>query len=167
MKSGLETEPYWRDVGTIDAFWQANIDLTDFIPKLDIYDQSWPIWTYSETVPPAKFIHDMDGRRGMAVSSLVSGDCIVSGSEVHNSLLFTGCRTHSFSRLEFVVALPQVVVNRKAELRNVVIDRGVIIPEGLVVGQDPEMDAKWFRRTENGIVLITQDMLDMRAKAMG
>ena len=167
VKSGLETEPYWRDVGTIDAFWQANIDLTDFIPKLDIYDQSWPIWTYSETVPPAKFIHDMDGRRGMAVSSLVSGDCIVSGSEVHNSLLFTGCRTHSFSRLEFVVALPQVVVNRKAELRNVVIDRGVIIPEGLVVGQDPEMDAKWFRRTESGIVLITQDMLDMRAKAMG
>ena len=165
VTSGLEEEPYWRDVGTIDAFWQANIDLTDFVPKLDIYDQSWPIWTYAEIVPPAKFIHDEDGRRGMAVSSLVSGDCIVSGSAVSNSLLFTGCRTHSFSSLEYVVALPQVVVNRKAELKNCVIDRGVIIPEGLVVGQDPVEDAKWFRRTEAGIVLITQTMLDQRAKA--
>ncbi|GAB1480697.1 glucose-1-phosphate adenylyltransferase [Paracoccaceae bacterium] len=165
VTSGLEDEPYWRDVGTIDAFWQANIDLTDFVPKLDIYDQSWPIWTYAEIVPPAKFIHDEDGRRGMAVSSLVSGDCIVSGSAVSNSLLFTGCRTHSFSSLEYVVALPRVVVNRKAELKNCVIDRGVIIPEGLVVGQDPEEDAKWFRRTESGIVLITQTMLDLRARA--
>ena len=167
VKSGLETEPYWRDVGTIDAFWQANIDLTDFIPKLDLYDQSWPIWTYSEILPPAKFIHDTDGRRGMAVSSLVSGDCIVSGSEVRNSLLFTGCRTHSFSTLEYVVALPRVVVNRNANLTKCVIDRGVIIPEGLVVGQDAVEDAKWFRRTETGIVLITQDMLDVRAKAVG
>ncbi len=97
VKSGLETEPYWRDVGTIDAFWQANIDLTDFVPKLDIYDNAWPIWTYAEIVPPAKFIHDEDGRRGSAVSSLVSGGCIVSGSEVRNSLLFTGVRTHSYS----------------------------------------------------------------------
>ncbi len=167
VKSGLESEPYWRDVGTVDAFWQANIDLTDFVPKLDIYDQSWPIWTYSEIVPPAKFIHDTDGRRGMAVSSLVSGDCIVSGSEVRNSLLFTGCRTHSFSSLEYVVALPQVVVGRKTELKNCVIDRGVVIPEGLVVGKDPEVDAKWFRRTENGIVLITQDMINAREKALG
>ena len=166
VKSGLETEPYWRDVGTIDAFWQANIDLTDFVPKLDLYDQSWPIWTYAEILPPAKFIHNQEGRRGAAVSSLVSGDCIVSGSEVANSLLFTGCRTHSFSSLEYVVALPKVIVNRKAELKNCVIDRGVVIPEGLVVGQDPDMDEKWFRRTESGIVLITQDMLDVRARAL-
>ena len=166
VKSGLETEPYWRDVGTIDAFWQANIDLTDFVPKLDLYDQSWPIWTYAEIVPPAKFIHNEDGRRGSAVSSLVSGDCIVSGSEVSNSLLFTGCRTHSFASLEYVVALPQVIVNRKAQLKNCVIDRGVVIPEGMVVGQDPVLDAKWFRRTEAGIVLITQDMLNARAKAL-
>ncbi len=164
VTSGLEDEPYWRDVGTIDAFWQANIDLTDFVPKLDLYDNSWPIWTYGEIVPPAKFIHDEDGRRGSAVSSLVSGDCIVSGSEVRNSLLFTGCRTHSFSTLDHVVALPQVIVNRKAELTNCVIDRGVIIPEGLVVGQDPLEDAKWFRRSEGGVVLITQDMLDARAR---
>ncbi|MEY4697897.1 MAG: hypothetical protein RIT14_2325 [Pseudomonadota bacterium] len=166
VKSGLEKEPYWRDVGTIDAFWQANIDLTDFIPKLDIYDNAWPIWTYAEIVPPAKFIHNEDGRRGMAVSSLISGDCIVSGSDVRNSLLFTGCRTHSFSSLEYVVALPHVTVNRKAELSNVVIDAGVVIPEGLVVGRDPVEDAKWFRRTEAGIVLITQDMLNARARAL-
>ena len=167
VKSGLETEPYWRDVGTIDAFWQANIDLTDFTPKLDIYDNAWPIWTYAEIVPPAKFIHNEDGRRGMAVSSLVSGDCIVSGSEVTNSLLFTGCRTHSYARLEYVVALPQVCVNRKADLTRCVIDRGVVIPEGLVVGQDAAEDAKWFRRTDAGIVLITQDMLDARAARLG
>lgn len=166
VTSGLEDEPYWRDVGTIDAFWQANIDLTDFVPKLDLYDNSWPIWTYGEIVPPAKFIHDEDGRRGSAVSSLVSGDCIVSGSEVRNSLLFTGCRTHSFSTLDHVVALPQVIVNRKAELTNCVIDRGVIIPEGLVVGQDPLEDAKWFRRSEGGVVLVTQDMLDARARVV-
>lgn len=167
VKSGLEQEPYWRDVGTIDAFWQANIDLTDFVPKLDIYDSSWPIWTYAEIVPPAKFIHDEDGRRGMAISSLVSGDCIVSGSEVRNSLLFTGVRTHSFSSLEYTVALPYVTVNRSASLKNCVIDRGVVIPEGLVVGQDPEEDGKWFRRSENGIVLITQEMLNARAAKLG
>ena len=165
VKSGLETEPYWRDVGTIDAFWQANIDLTEFTPKLDIYDNQWPIWTYSEIVPPAKFIHDASDRRGYAVSSLIAGDCIVSGSEVRNSLLFTGCRTHSFSSLEHVVALPKVVVNRKAQLSNCVIDRGVVIPEGLVVGQDPVEDAKWFRRTESGIVLITRPMIEARAAA--
>ncbi len=165
VTSGLEDEPYWRDVGTIDAFWQANIDLTDFVPKLDLYDNTWPIWTYAELVPPAKFIHDEDGRRGMAVSSLISGDCIVSGSEVRNSLLFTGCRTHSYSSLEYVVALPYVTVNRKAELRNCVIDRGVIIPEGLVIGQDPDEDAKWFRRSEGGVVLITQDMIDAWSRA--
>ena len=163
VKSGLEEEPYWRDVGTIDAFWQANIDLTDFIPKLDLYDSSWPIWTYAEIVPPAKFIHDEDGRRGSAVSSLVSGDCIVSGSEVRNSLLFTGVRAHSWSTLDHAVLLPYVTVNRKARLKNCVIDMGVIIPDGLVVGEDAAEDARWFRRTEAGIVLITQDMLDMRA----
>lgn len=167
VKTGLETEPYWRDVGTIDAFWQANIDLTDFTPKLDLYDNEWPIWTYAELVPPAKFIHDEDGRRGSAVSSLVSGDCIVSGSEVRNSLLFTGCRAHSWSSLDHVVALPYVDIGRRAQLTRCVIDRGVQIPAGLVVGEDPEEDAKWFRRTEGGIVLITQTMLDRRALIQG
>jgi glucose-1-phosphate adenylyltransferase len=160
VTTGLEQEPYWRDVGTIDAFWQANIDLTQFTPALDLYDTTWPIWTYSEIVPPAKFVHDEDGRRGLAVSSLVSGACIVSGSEVHNSLLFTGVRTHSYSLLQHVVALPYCEIGRKAELTNCVLDRGVKVPEGLVVGQDPKADAKWFNRTENGIVLITQPMID-------
>ena len=167
VKSGQETEPYWRDVGTIDAFWQANIDLTDFVPKLDLYDNAWPIWTYAEIVPPAKFIHDEDGRRGMAVSSLVSGDCIVSGSSVSNSLLFTGVRTHSFSSLDYSVVLPYVTVGRHASLKNCVIDRGVVIPEKLVVGEDPVEDVKWFRRTDSGIVLVTQDMLDARAAKLG
>jgi glucose-1-phosphate adenylyltransferase len=167
VKAGLEIEPYWRDVGTIDAFWQANIDLTDFIPKLDLYDRTWPIWTYAELVPPAKFIHDEEDRRGLAVSSLVAGDCIVSGSEIRNSLLFTGIRTHSYSTLQHTVALPYVTVNRKAQLRNCVIDRGVTIPEGLIVGEDPEEDGRWFRRTEAGVVLITQDMLDARAAKRG
>ncbi|RLL70990.1 glucose-1-phosphate adenylyltransferase [Paenirhodobacter hankyongi] len=166
VKTGLETEPYWRDVGTVDAFWQANIDLTEFTPKLDLYDNAWPIWTYAELVPPAKFIHDEDGRRGSAVSSLVSGDCIVSGSEVRNSLLFTGCRAHSWSSLDHVVALPYADIGRKAELSRCVIDRGVQIPEGLIVGEDPEEDAKWFRVTEGGVVLITQAMLDRRAATL-
>ncbi|MCE6952824.1 glucose-1-phosphate adenylyltransferase [Cereibacter sphaeroides] len=167
VMSGLEREPYWRDVGTIDAFWQANIDLTDFVPKLDLYDREWPIWTYSQIVPPAKFVHDLDGRRGSAISSLVSGDCIVSGSEIRNSLLFTGCRTHSYSSLHHVVALPQVTVGRHADLRNCVLDRGVMIPDGLVIGRDPDEDARWFRRSEGGVVLVTQDMLDARARTLG
>jgi len=167
VTSGLETEPYWRDVGTIDAFWQANIDLTEFTPKLDLYDNAWPIWTYAEIVPPAKFIHDEDDRRGMAVSSLVSGDCIVSGSEVRNSLLFTGCRTHSYAALDHVVALPYADIGQRARLTRCVLDRGVLIPPGLVAGEDPVEDARWFRRSEGGIVLITQPMLDARAAALG
>ncbi|WP_116598780.1 glucose-1-phosphate adenylyltransferase [Primorskyibacter marinus] len=163
ITSGLEEEPYWRDVGTIDAFWSANIDLTDFTPKLDIYDNSWPIWTYSEITPPAKFIHDEADRRGVALSSLISGGCIVSGSEVRNSLLFTGVRTHSYSALEKVVALPYTQVHRNARLTNVVLDRGVEIPAGLVIGEDPEEDAKWFRVSEGGVVLVTKSMMDQRA----
>ena len=167
VMSGIETEPYWRDVGTVDAFHAANIDLTDFVPKLDLYDNSWPIWTYAEIVPPAKFIHDEKGRRGSAVSSMVSGGCIVSGSEIRNSLLFTGVHAHSYSFLSEVVALPYVDIGEKAELSKCVIDRGVRVPKGLVVGEDPEEDAKWFRRTENGVVLITQPMLDAREAALG
>ncbi|MBD3666087.1 glucose-1-phosphate adenylyltransferase [Sulfitobacter sp. TSTF-M16] len=160
VRTGLEEKPYWRDVGTIDAFWQANVDLTDFEPELDLYDNEWPIWTYSELTPPAKFIHNEEGRRGHAVSSMVSGGCIISGSRLDQCLLFTGVKTHSFAELEGVVAMPYVVINRKARLRNVVIDRGVEIPEGLVVGENPELDAKRFRRSENGICMITQPMID-------
>ncbi len=160
VRSGMERKPYWRDVGTVDAFWQANIDLTDFLPELDLYDNEWPIWTYSELTPPAKFIHNEEGRRGHAVSSMVSGGCIISGSTLDRCLLFTGVKTHSFSQLSGVVAMPYVEINRKAELTNVVLDRGVVIPAGLVVGQDPELDAKRFRRTESGVCLITQPMID-------
>ncbi|WP_370674468.1 glucose-1-phosphate adenylyltransferase [Pleomorphomonas sp. PLEO] len=160
VRSTSEDEPYWRDVGTIDAFWEANIDLTDFIPALDLYDHKWPIWTYTELTPPAKFIHDEDGRRGAATSSLVSGGCIISGSRVDKSLLFTGVHAHSYSDVEHCVVLPYVNVNRGARLTKCVIDKGVIIPSGLVVGEDPELDASRFRRSEGGVCLITQDMID-------
>ncbi|MEM9223860.1 MAG: glucose-1-phosphate adenylyltransferase [Pseudomonadota bacterium] len=153
-------EAYWRDVGTVDAYWQANIDLTDFDPELDIYDRTWPIWTYAEITAPAKFIHDEPDRRGFATSSLVCGGCVVSGSNVDQSLLFTHVRCRSYSSLHRVVALPSVEIGRHARLSNVVIDRGVSIPEGLVVGEDPEEDARRFRRTENGVCLITQRMLN-------
>ena len=160
VMTGAEREPYWRDVGTVDAFWQANLDLTDFTPALDIYSSDWPIWTYSELTPPAKFVHDEDGRRGMAVSSMGWGGCLISGASVDRSLLFTGVQCHSYSEVEGVVALPYSVINRRARLRNVVLDRGVEIPAGLVVGEDPELDGERFRRTDNGIVLITQPMID-------
>jgi len=160
VRAELETQAYWRDVGTVDAYWQANIDLTDIVPELDLYDSEWPIWTYSELTPPAKFVHDEDKRRGSAVSSLVSGNCIISGAAINRSLLFTGCRVNSYSALDHAVVLPEVTVNRRAQLKNCVVDRGVIIPEGLVVGEDPELDAKRFRRTETGVCLITQTMID-------
>ncbi|WP_420858299.1 glucose-1-phosphate adenylyltransferase [Marivivens marinus] len=160
-----EASAYWKDVGTVDAFWEANIDLTNFTPELNLWDPEWPIWTYAESVPPAKFIHDEKDRRGVAISSMVSGGCIISGTEVRNSLLFTEVHTNSYAVLDHAVVLPYVTVNRHARLRKCVIDRGVIIPEGLVVGEDPEEDAKWFRVTPKGTTLITQDMLDKRAAA--
>ncbi len=160
VRSEFETHAYWRDVGTVDAYWQANIDLTDVVPELDLYDSEWPIWTYAEITPPAKFVHDLDGRRGSAVSSLVAGNCIVSGAAIHKTLLSTGCRINSYSSLDNAVVLPDVMISRRAQLSNVVIDRGVVIPEGLVVGEDPELDARRFRRTETGVCLITQNMID-------
>ncbi len=163
VRHASASESYWRDVGTVDAFWKANIDLTDFNPELDLWDRDWPIWTYSETAPPAKFIHDQEDRRGSAVSSLVSGGCVISGTEIRNSLLFTQVHTNSYAVLDHVVALPYVNVARSARLKNCVVDRGVEIPRGLVVGEDPEEDAKWFRVTDTGITLITQRMLDRRA----
>lgn len=156
---------YWKDVGTVDAFWQAHIDLTNFTPELDLWDTDWPIWTYNASVPPAKFIHDERDRRGIAISSMVSGGCIISGTEVRNSCLFTNVRTNSYAVLDHAVVLPDVVVHRNARLRQVVIDRGVIIPDGLIVGEDPVEDAKWFRVTDRGTTLITQDMLDARDAA--
>jgi len=160
VRSTAEAAPYWRDVGTVDAYWAANIDLTDVVPDLDLYDRNWPIWTYGEISPPAKFVHDEDGRRGQAVSSLVSGGCIVSGASLSRSLLFTGVRVNSYTRVTDTVVMPYVEIGRNVRLHKAVIDRGVSIPEGLVVGEDPELDAKRFRRSADGVCLITQPMLD-------
>jgi glucose-1-phosphate adenylyltransferase len=160
VRSHEESESYWRDVGTIDAYWEANIDLTDVVPALDLFQHDWPIWTYAEITPPAKFVHDVEGRRGIGISSLVSGGCIVSGAELRHSLLFTGVHIHSYAHVENAVVLPYVDVGRRARLTNVVVDRGVKIPMGLVVGEDPQLDAARFRRTAKGICLITQPMID-------
>ena len=160
VRGRAENEVYWRDVGTIDAYWEANIDLTDVVPQLDIFDKEWPIWTYGEITPPAKFVHDLDGRRGEAISALVSGGCIVSGAVVRRSLLFTGVQVHSFASVENGVILPYVDIARGARLRNVVVDHGVRIPEGLVVGEDPVAEAARFRRSAGGVCLITQPMID-------
>jgi glucose-1-phosphate adenylyltransferase len=151
---------YWRDVGTVDAYWEANVDLTQIIPQLDLYDRDWPIWSHAEMLPPAKFVHDEVGRRGEAVSSLVSGNCIISGAHVNHSLLFTSVLARSWSRVEESVILPWCDIGRNARLNKVVLDRGVKIPPGLVVGEDPLLDAKRFRRTEKGVCLITQPMID-------
>jgi glucose-1-phosphate adenylyltransferase len=159
VRSSGEAEAYWRDVGTLDAYWAANIDLTQVAPGLDLYDTSWPIWTYSEITPPAKLIPDGTGR-GEAVNAILSGGCIVSGATVRHSLLFTGARVHPGARLESAVVLPGVEVARSARLSKVIIDRGVRIPEGLVVGEDPDLDLQRFRRTESGVCLITQPMIN-------
>ena len=159
-----ESVAYWRDVGTLDAYWKANIDMIDIVPELDLYDQDWPIWTYAEITPPAKFVHDEEGRRGIGISSLVAGGCIISGSAVRNSLLFTGVRVHSYGTIENAVVLPSVEIARSVRLTKVIIDSGVKIPEGLVVGEDPEHDAARFRRTPLGICLITQPMIDRLGK---
>lgn len=160
VRSEGEEESYWRDVGTIDAYMEANLDLTSFEPALNLYDSEWPIWTYSELAPGAKFIHDEVGRRGAAVNSVISGGCIVSGARVDQSLLFTNVYVHSYSSLKRSIVLPEVDIAEVCQLTNVVIDRGVQIPKGLAVGNDPELDAKRFYRTKNGVCLITQAMID-------
>lgn len=161
VHSGQEAEAYWRDVGTVDAYWQANIDLTEVVPALDLYDREWPIWSYAELTPPAKFVHDVEGRRGMATASLVSGGCIVSGGSVRRSVLCPSVRVNSYAAVEGCVLLPGVDIGRGARLRNTIVDSGIQIPPGMVVGEDPELDARRFRRTNKGICLITQPMLDM------
>jgi len=152
-------EPYWRDVGTIDAYWEANIDLTAVQPELDMYDRTWPILTYQEQLPPAKFVFNQDGRRGMALDSLVSGGCIISGSMIENSLLFSKCRVNSYCKLQQAVLLPEVIVGRHSRLTRVVIDHGCRVPEGMVIGEDPVADAQRFERSANGITLVTPEML--------
>ncbi len=150
---------YWRDVGTVEAYWAANLDLASTTPELNMYDRDWPIWTYQEQLPPAKFVHDEGLRVGHAINSLVSGGCIVSGATVRDSVLFSNVRVHSYSMVECSVVLPEVEIGKGCRIKNVVIDRRCTLPEGLVIGEDPELDAKRFYRSPNGVVLVTRSML--------
>jgi glucose-1-phosphate adenylyltransferase len=151
--------PYWRDVGTIDAFWSANLDLASIDPELNIYDTQWPIWTYQHQLPPAKFIPDEHGRHGVVANTLVSGGSIIAGSRISDSVLFSTVQVRSFCHLEQVVVLPNVTIGRGCHLRKVVIDRRCVVPDGLVVGEDPVLDARRFERTPSGVVLINTEML--------
>ncbi|MGC2165714.1 MAG: glucose-1-phosphate adenylyltransferase [Gallionella sp.] len=160
--TGVDKEPYWRDVGTIDAYWEANMELTKVIPDLNMYDQEWPIWTHQEQLPPAKFVFDDDDRRGMAIDSLVSGGCIISGSTVRRSLLFSDVRVNSHCNIEDSILLPNVDVSRYVTLKKVIVDKSCQIPEGLVVGVNPEEDRKHFHVSANGVTLITPDMLGQK-----
>ena len=160
VRAAEQIEEYWRDVGTIDAYFEANLDLTDTVPKLNLYDRDWPIWTDQIVAAPAKFVHDDEGRRGHALSSLISQDCIVSGALAKRSLLFTGVKMGSYSTVDEGVILPYCNIGRGARLSRVIIDSGVRIPEGLVVGEDPVLDAARFRRSEKGVCLITKDMIN-------
>ena len=159
MASGV---PYWRDVGTVDAYWEANIDLTTVIPDLNLYDENWPIWTHQEQLPPAKFVFDDEDRRGQAIDSLVSGGCILSGGAVRRSLLFSNVQVRSYSKVEDSVILPNVDIGRNVHLRRVIVEKNCKIPEGLKVGFDPVEDSKRFYVTDKGITLITPEMLGQK-----
>ncbi len=152
-------DPYWRDVGTVDSYWEANMDLTNVLPALNLYDESWPITTHQMQLPPAKFVHAGEMRNGVALSSLVSGACVISGAHVHHSLLSSRVFVHSHARLDGVMVLPDCDIGRHARLRRCILGRDCRIPEGLVVGEDPEEDARRFRRTAGGVTLVTQRML--------
>lgn len=150
---------YWRDVGTVDAYWEANMELTKVTPELNLYDSDWPIWTYQEQLPPAKFVFNNKDRRGTATDSLVSGGCIISGSTINQSVLFSDVRVHSFSSIEDSVVLPQVEIGRNVKLKRVVIDKGTTIPDGMEIGFDLDLDRKRFYVSEKGITLVTAAML--------
>lgn len=155
-----EKQPYWRDVGTLDSFWEANMELVSLEPQLDMYDESWPIWTYQEQTAPAKFVFDEDGRRGMAIDSTVSGGVIVSGSTVKESLLFSKVRVNSFCDINGAVLLPEVVIGRNCKISKAIIDRGCIVPDNLEIGINHDADrANGFRVTDKGVVLVTRDMI--------
>lgn len=160
VKTSPEAPSYWRDVGTVDAYWATNIDMTAITPELDLYDQGWPLWTYQPTLPSAKFVFDDDGRRGMAVDSLVAGGCVVSGAAVRRSVLFTGVRIHSFSSVEDAVILPGAQVGRHCRLRKLIVDEGCRIPEGMTIGFDAAADARRFYRSPQGVVLVTSAMVE-------
>ncbi|MGP1676533.1 MAG: sugar phosphate nucleotidyltransferase [Burkholderiales bacterium] len=155
-------KPYWRDVGTLDAYWEANMELTRVVPELNLYDIDWPIWTYQEQLPPAKFVFDNDGRRGMAIDSLISGGCIVSGSKVRRSVLFSNVRVQDYCDLEDCVILPNVEIGNNVTQRRVIVDKHCRLPEGLSAGIDAEADRKRFHVTERGVTVIVPESLDQR-----
>ncbi|MBK6632084.1 MAG: glucose-1-phosphate adenylyltransferase [Betaproteobacteria bacterium] len=154
-----EGRPYWRDVGTLDAYWEANMDIIRVTPELNLYDESWPIWTYQEQLPPAKFIFDDADRRGMAVDSMVSGNCIISGATVRRSVLFSGVRVEERSVVEDSVILPKVRIGKNTVIRRTIIDKRCRIPDGMQIGVNREEDARRFHITEKGITLVTPEML--------
>jgi len=159
--SEVEKKPYWRDVGTLDAYWEANMELVALEPEFDLYDREWPIYTYQMQLPSAKFVHDNDDRRGMAVNSIVSGGCLISGSSLRRSLLFSSVDVRSYSTIEDSVILPDVTIRRNCVVRRAIIDRGVELPEGTVVGVDKDHDREaGFRVTDGGITLVTPDHLE-------
>ncbi len=160
VRADDQDEPYWRDVGTVDAYWEANIDLTTVTPALDLYDPDWPIWTTQEQRPPAKFVFDDDDRRGVALDSVVGAGCIVSGGTVRGSLISNNVRVNSHSLVEDSVLLPNVDVGRHAVIRRAIIAQDTRIPPGMIIGEDAELDAKRFYRTESGIVLVTAQMVE-------
>jgi glucose-1-phosphate adenylyltransferase len=157
-----EGRPYWRDVGTVDAYWEANMELVKVTPDLNLYDAEWPIWTFQVQLPPAKFVFDDDGRRGMAVDSMVSGGCLISGSLVRRSLLFSDVRVHSYCTLEDAVVLPGVEIGRHCVLKRVILDRACRLAPGTKIGVDPIEDRKRFHLSEKGVVLVTPEMLGDR-----
>ncbi len=164
VSSDPSVAPYWRDVGTIDAYWAANLDLASTVPTLDLYDRNWPIWTNQEQLPPAKFVRDINGQQGVATNLLVCGGCVISGSQISRSVLSSSVCVNSFCNLSEAVLMPQVTVNRSCRLQRVVIDRGCTIPEGMVIGEDPMADAARFFRTEEGVVLVTSAALAKAAE---
>jgi glucose-1-phosphate adenylyltransferase len=164
--TGNGNGPYWRDVGTIDSYWEANMELTRVIPDLNMYDHEWPIWTHQEQLPPAKFVFNDDDRRGIAIDSLVSGGCIVSGSTVRNSLLFSNVRVDSYCNIEGSVLLPNVEVGRNVTLKRTIVDKNCNIPEGLEVGVNPESDRERFHVSPNGVTLITPEMLGQKVHSL-
>lgn len=158
--TGEEGDNYWRDVGTLDSFWEANMELVSPVPALNLYDRKWPIWTYQEQLPPAKFVWEEDNRRGEAINSVVSGGCIVSGATLRRSLCFSNVRVHSYSEIEETVILPDVEVMRNCKVRKAIIDRGCVLPEGTIIGHNHEDDrARGFRVSDKGVVLVTREML--------
>jgi glucose-1-phosphate adenylyltransferase len=154
-----KAQSYWRDVGTVDGFFNANLELAQVRPELNLYDDQWPIWTYQEQLPPAKFILDTPNRRGMAINSLVSGGCIVSGAEVRESILFSNVRVREGSRLFRAVVLPRATIGGDCRISRAIIDEDCVIPDGTVIGEDAEEDARRFVRTEGGVVLVCPHML--------